>query len=151
MLWCSSRFRSEDTEISELSDVGCFSNCRSAFFVIFDCIFVVIIKQWFSWVLWICRGLWYGLINYRYYCFVKLQNWIGGISFICVWSFSLHTCSYRGQSAVSNLYCVGLSLTVEFMHSRIIEKWLLPQKSSWAFHEKSRWKDGSVTVRSIDE
>jgi hypothetical protein len=29
---------------------------------------------------WICRGLWYSLISYRYYCFVNLQNWIGGIS-----------------------------------------------------------------------
>ena len=57
-------------------DVGCFSNRRS----IFDGIFALIIKPWFSWVFWICRGLWYSFISYRYYCFINLQNWIGGIS-----------------------------------------------------------------------
>ena len=30
-------------------------------------------------------------------------------------------------------------------------KWSLPQRSSWTFHEKSRRRDGSVTVRSIAE
>jgi hypothetical protein len=31
-------------------------------------------------LIWICRGLWYSLISYLYYCFAKLPNWIGGIS-----------------------------------------------------------------------
>jgi hypothetical protein len=39
---------------------------------------------------------------------------------ISVWRFSLHICSYRGQSALSNLYRVGLSPTVECKLSRIM-------------------------------
>jgi len=65
-------------KLPRLSDVGCFPSF--GLFAIFDGIFAIIIKPWFSWVFWICRGLWYSLISNRYYCFVKLQNWIGGIS-----------------------------------------------------------------------
>jgi len=48
--------------------------------MIFDGIFAFIIKPWFTWVFWTCRGLWYNLISYSYYCFIKLQNGIGSIS-----------------------------------------------------------------------
>jgi hypothetical protein len=31
-------------------------------------------------VFWISRGLWDSLFSDLYYCVIKLQNWIGGIS-----------------------------------------------------------------------
>jgi hypothetical protein len=61
-------------------------------------------NPWFSWVFSICRGLWYGLITYWYYCFIKHQDWIRGISYyFCLTFFSAHL------SALSKLYLVGLS------------------------------------------
>ena len=64
-------------KLPKLFDVGCFLNCL---FAIVDGVFAIIIKPWYTRLFWICRGLWYSLISYWYYCFVKLQNWICGIS-----------------------------------------------------------------------
>jgi hypothetical protein len=91
-----------------------------------DLIQLLILLLRFSWVFWICRGLWYSLISYRYYCFVSFK--IGSVEFriISVWRFPLHICSYRDQSALSNLYRVGLLPTVECKLSRIMGKWSLP-------------------------
>jgi ribosomal protein L32 len=50
----------------------------------------------------------------------------------------------RGQSALSNLYRVGLSPTVECKLSRIMGKWSLPQRSSWTFHEKSNQRPRQI-------
>jgi hypothetical protein len=52
-----------DTLTSE-QDISNKSNRRSAFLRFFDDIFALIIKPWFSWVFWICRGFWYSLISY---------------------------------------------------------------------------------------
>ena len=57
--------------------------------------------------------------------------------------------SHRGQSALSDVYRVGLSRTVELKFSRIMAKLSLPQRTSWTFRDKSRRSNGSVTVRSI--
>ena len=48
-------------KLPKLSDVGCFLNCL---FAIFDGVFAIIIKPWFTPLFWICRGLWYSLISY---------------------------------------------------------------------------------------
>jgi hypothetical protein len=66
-------------------------------------------------------------------------------------NLSLPICSYRGQSALSNLCHVCLSPTVEFMLSTIMGKWSFAQRSSWTFYYNSRRSDGSATVRSIAE
>ena len=78
---------------------------------------------------------------------VSLNFTIGSVAFriISVWSFPLHICSYRGQSALSNWYLVGFSPIVEFKLSRIMGKWWLPHRASWTFHEKSRRRYGSAT------
>ena len=138
-------------KLPRLYDVGCFPKCRSAIFAICDGIFAIIINPWFTLVFSICGGLWNSLINYWYYCFIKLQNWIGGISNHLPLNLSLPICSYRGQSALSNLCHVGLSPTVEFMLSRIMGKLSFAQRSSWTFYYNSRRSDGSATVRSIAE
>ena len=126
--------------LPRLSDVECFPNRRSAFFAI--CIpgcfgFVEV----------------FGIVSSAIAISLSLHFKTGFVTFriISVWSFSQHICSYRGQSALSNLYRVGLSPTVEFKLSRIMGKWSLPQRSSWTFHEKSRRRDELVTVRSIAE
>ena len=82
---------------------------------------------------------------------VSLSFKIESVAFriICVWSYSLHIYSYRGQSTLSSLYRVGLSPTEEFKLSRIMEKLSLPQRSSW--HEKPRRRDGTVTARLTAE
>jgi hypothetical protein len=41
-----------------------FFEASFGIFAIFDGIFALIIKPWFSWVFWICRVLWYSLISY---------------------------------------------------------------------------------------
>jgi hypothetical protein len=51
-----------------------FSELSFGLFAIVDGVFAIIIKAW------ITRGLWNSFISYWYYCFVKLENWICGIS-----------------------------------------------------------------------
>jgi hypothetical protein len=48
-------------KLPRLFDVGYFPNRP---FAIVDGVFSIIIKPWFTRVVWICRGLWYGLIIY---------------------------------------------------------------------------------------
>jgi potassium voltage-gated channel Eag-related subfamily H protein 8 len=60
---CSSSFRPEDAKIAEVVRCWMFSEPSFGLFAIFDGIFALVIKPWFSWVFWICRGLWYSLIS----------------------------------------------------------------------------------------
>jgi hypothetical protein len=64
---------------------------------------------------------------------VSVNLKIGSVAFhiICIWSYSLHIFSYRGQSTLLSWYRVDLSPTVEFKLSRIMGKLSLPQRSSW--------------------
>jgi hypothetical protein len=47
----------------------------------------------YTWLFWICRGLWNSLISYCYFSFATLQNWIRDIQLISYLprSFSLPT------------------------------------------------------------
>ena len=99
-------------KLPRLSDIGSLPNCgRSAFLR-----FVMASAQssliHLPGCFWICRNLWNNLISYWYYCFIKLQNWIGVILDHFRLKFSLHICSYWGKFALSNLYRVDLSHTV---------------------------------------
>jgi hypothetical protein len=53
-----------DTLTSEQEISKMFFESSFGLFAIVDGIFALIIKPWFSWVFWICRGLWYSLISY---------------------------------------------------------------------------------------
>ena len=50
LLQCSSSFRSEDADISEVVRCRMFSELSFDLFTIFDGVFAIIIKPWFTWV-----------------------------------------------------------------------------------------------------
>jgi hypothetical protein len=62
--------------------------------------------------------------------------------------FSEHLFVQRPVSFVKFISCRSLPI-VELKLSKVIGKWSLLQRSPWTFHENSRRRDGSVTVRSI--
>ena len=117
---CSSSFRPEDGEIANVV------RCRSAFLRFL----MASLQSSISHCLPECFGFVevFGIVASAIDITVPLNFKIESVAFriISVWSFSLHTCSYRDQSALSNLYRVSISPTVEFKLSRIIGKWSLP-------------------------
>ena len=137
-------------KLPRLSDVRSFPNCRRSAFLRF-----VMVSAQSSLIHGLpgCFGFVevFEIVSSAIDITLSLNFKIGSVSFwiISNWSFSPHICSHWGQFALSNLYRVGLSHTVRFKLSRIMGKWSPSQRSSWTFQEKSRRRDGLVTVRSI--
>ena len=128
--FCSSSFRPEDSEIAEIVRCRMFSELSFDLFAIFDVDFAIIIKTWFTWVFWICRGLLFGIINYWYYFFAKLQHCSDGISdHLRLKFFSAHLFVQRPASFAKSMMCRCFTNS-RFKLSRIRRKWSLPQRSS---------------------
>ena len=89
-------------KLPRLSDVGCFPNCRSAFLQFLMASLQSSLNHGFPG----CIGFVEvgGIVSSAIDIAVSLNCNIGSGAFriISVWSFSLHTCSYRGQSVFSN-------------------------------------------------
>jgi hypothetical protein len=82
-----------------------FSDPSFGLFSIVDGIFAFIINQWFSWMFWVCRGLWY--VSSAIDIIVSLNFKIGSVHFGS-FPFEVFPCiSVRtGASQLCQIYTV---------------------------------------------